>query len=149
MGADPLETALVEMWERMSEFEGLAGGRVSRSATPSAASPAARCPEIPGELAQIPELIERGRQRAAVYFDKLDARLGEARFLAGDRFTVADITALVHRRLREVHRDRGRLKAARTWRAGVTRWPGAESIRANGVARGRPIPPPRPPAPRW
>ena len=50
-------------------------------------------PGIPGESAQIPELIERGRQRSVLYFDRIDARLGEARFLAGERFTTADITA--------------------------------------------------------
>ena len=92
MGADPLEMALVEMWERMSEFEGLLAVAESfRNAKRSFAGRA--LPGIPGELAQIPELIERGKQRAALYFDKLDARLGEARYLAGERFTVADITA--------------------------------------------------------
>ena len=92
MGADALEMARVEMWERMSEFEGLLAVAESfRNAKRSFAGRA--LPGIPGELAQIPELIERGRRRAEVYFDKLDARLGEARFLAGDRFTVADITA--------------------------------------------------------
>ena len=92
MGADPEEMARAEMWERMSEFEGLLAVAESfRNAKRSFAGRA--LPGVPGELAQIPELIERGKQRAALYFDKLDARLGEARFLAGDRFTVADITA--------------------------------------------------------
>ncbi len=92
MGADPLEMALVEMWERMSEFEGLfAVAESFRNAKRSFAGRA--LPGVAGELAQIPELIERGKQRAGIYFDKLDTRLGEARFLAGDRFTVADITA--------------------------------------------------------
>ncbi len=92
MGADPLEMALVDMWERMSEFEGLLAVAESfRNAKRSFAGRA--LPGIPGELAQIPELIERGKQRAALYFDKLEARLGEAPYLAGERFTVADITA--------------------------------------------------------
>lgn len=92
MGADPEEMARAEMWERMSEFEGLLAVAESfRNAKRSFAGRA--LPGVPGELAQIPELIERGKQRAALYFDKLDARLGEARFLAGERFTVADITA--------------------------------------------------------
>ena len=51
MGADALEIARVEMWERMSESEGLFAGRALLG--------------IPGESAQIPELIERGRQRLA------------------------------------------------------------------------------------
>ena len=92
MGADALETARAEMWERMSEFEGLfAVAESFRNAKRSFAGRA--LPGIPGESAQIPELIERGRQRAALYFDRVDARLGESRFLAGARFTTADITA--------------------------------------------------------
>ena len=92
MGADPLEMAQVEMWERMSEFEGLLAVAESfRNARRSFAGRA--LPGVPGELAQIPALIARGKQRAGIYFDKLDARLGEARYLAGARFTVADITA--------------------------------------------------------
>ena len=92
MGADPEEMARAEMWERMSEFEGLLAVAESfRNAKRSFAGRA--LPGVAGEVSQIPELIERGRQRAALYFDKLDARLGEARFLAGERFTVADITA--------------------------------------------------------
>ena len=76
----------------MSEFEGLLAVAESfRNAKRSFAGRA--LPGVPGELAQIPELIERGKQRAALYFDKLDTRLGEARYLAGERFTVADITA--------------------------------------------------------
>ena len=92
MGADALETARAEMWERMSEFEGLfAVAESFRNAKRSFAGRA--LPGIPGESLQIPELIERGRQRAVLYFDRLDARLGESRFLAGARFTTADITA--------------------------------------------------------
>ncbi|MDE0059991.1 MAG: glutathione S-transferase [Defluviicoccus sp.] len=92
MGADALEKARVEMWERMSEFEGLLAVAESfRNAKRSFAGRA--LPGIPGEMAQIPELVERGRQRAALYFDKLDGRLADARYLAGERFTVADITA--------------------------------------------------------
>ena len=92
MGADPLEMAQVEMWERISEFEGLfAVAESFRNAKRSFAGRA--LPGVPGEIAQIPELIERGRQRAALYLDRLEARLSEARYLAGERFTVADITA--------------------------------------------------------
>ena len=76
----------------MSEFEGLfAVAESFRNAKRSFAGRA--LPGIPGESAQIPELIERGKQRAVLYFDRLDARLGEARFLAGESFTTADITA--------------------------------------------------------
>ena len=128
MGADPLEMARVEMWERMSEFEGLLAVAESfRNAKRSFAGRA--LPGIPGELAQIPELIERGRQRAAHYFDKLDARLGEAPYLAGERFTVADITAwctVDFAKFIEIEVVEGRPNLAR-WRDEVA---DRESIRA-------------------
>src|SRR5262249_21612589 len=52
---------------------------------------------LPGPVAweQIPALAERGRRRAAVFFDKLETRLGESELIAGKRFTYADIVAFV------------------------------------------------------
>jgi glutathione S-transferase len=49
----------------------------------------------PHDYAQIPELAERSRLRVKNFFADLDARLGEVSFVAGQRFSVADITALV------------------------------------------------------
>ncbi len=49
----------------------------------------------PENYEQIPELAERGRRRVAAFFEKLDTRLTQTEFLAGERFTIADITALV------------------------------------------------------
>ena len=43
---------------------------------------------------QIPELAERGRLRAERFFHRLDAQLADHRYITGDRFSVADITAL-------------------------------------------------------
>ncbi len=50
---------------------------------------------MPGqhEHAQIPELVERGRTRATQFMQWLDTRLDKREFIAGDQFTVADITA--------------------------------------------------------
>ena len=44
---------------------------------------------------QIPGLAERSKLRVKNFFADFDARLGEAAFVAGQRFSVADITALV------------------------------------------------------
>jgi glutathione S-transferase len=44
---------------------------------------------------QIPALVERGRQRVADFYADLEERLAETPFVAGDRFSVADITAAV------------------------------------------------------
>jgi glutathione S-transferase len=45
---------------------------------------------------QVPALAERGKRRAAVFFDKLETRLGESEFIAGDRYTYADIVGYVY-----------------------------------------------------
>ncbi len=45
--------------------------------------------------AQIPALVEGGRQRVADFYTDLEARLAEVPFVAGDHFSVADITAMV------------------------------------------------------
>ena len=44
---------------------------------------------------QIPELAERGRKRIARLYEMLDTRFANVEYLAGDQFTVADITALI------------------------------------------------------
>jgi len=46
----------------------------------------------PQEIAQMPELIERGRKRSEQFFDRIEKRLLESQFIAGDSFSVADIT---------------------------------------------------------
>ena len=58
----------------------------NRGLTPSA---------IEGLRPQIAELVERGRNSMARFFAHFDQRLGDVRFVAGDAFTVADITTFV------------------------------------------------------
>jgi glutathione S-transferase len=49
----------------------------------------------PHNYEQIPELAERGRTRVQNFFHDMDARLGDRAFVAGERYTIADITAMV------------------------------------------------------
>ena len=44
---------------------------------------------------EIPELAERGRARVLQFFDRLDTQLAENDFVAGDSYSMADITAMV------------------------------------------------------
>ncbi len=44
---------------------------------------------------QIPALIERSKQRVANFYTDFEARLKQVEFVAGDRFSAADITTLV------------------------------------------------------
>jgi len=92
-GADPYERAIVEEWQRHGEFDGfLAVAEAFRNATPGFKDRA-----LTGQhgYAQIPELVERGRQRTLRFFEILDQRLGQNEFVAGPRYSIADITALV------------------------------------------------------
>lgn len=49
----------------------------------------------PDEYAQIPDLIDRGLARTQNFFRDFDESLRSREFVAGDRYTMADITALV------------------------------------------------------
>jgi glutathione S-transferase len=93
MGSTPLEKAEVASWQWRVEFEGLLAVAEALRNT----SPAMRNRALPGpaDYVQIPELGERGRERTLAFFRALDARLAEHSFVAGERFSVADITAVV------------------------------------------------------
>lgn len=45
--------------------------------------------------AQIPALVERGRRRALAFLAQLERQLGTSPYVAGETFSLADITALV------------------------------------------------------
>jgi glutathione S-transferase len=93
-GIDPAEKGLVEMWSRRAELDGyLPAQDVLRNTLRAFAGRA-----LPGrddDVPQLPELAERGRATFARFLARLDRRLDESEFLAGPRFTVADITAFV------------------------------------------------------
>ena len=92
MGASPLDKARVEMWQRVMEQDGLAAvGETYRNSAPNLAG--RRMAGTAGGD-QIPEIAEQGRERVAEFLDMLDERLGEADYVAGDSFSIADITAL-------------------------------------------------------
>lgn len=93
LGTTPLDKAEVASWHWRAEFEGLlAVAEVLRNSSPAMAGRA-----LPGpvDYAQIPALAERGMQRLQQFLQALDTRLADRRFVAGERFSVADITAAV------------------------------------------------------
>jgi glutathione S-transferase len=86
-GRGAKEIAQVEMWNRRAELNLLAGvAAVFRHL-----HPAMREMEKP----QVPEWAEANRPRVIDFLNILDAELKNRLFLAGDHFSVADITALV------------------------------------------------------
>jgi glutathione S-transferase len=47
-----------------------------------------------GAVPQIPALIERGKLRVARFHEKFNEQLSKNKFIAGDSFSVADITTI-------------------------------------------------------
>ncbi|NOD46718.1 MULTISPECIES: glutathione S-transferase [unclassified Ruegeria] len=93
MGRTPDEKGLVLMWNAIAEQQG--GLPIAETLRNS--HPAFRDRAIPGpsNYAQIPELAQRGKDRVIQFFDLLEARLTESAFIAGDDFTLADISTFV------------------------------------------------------
>ncbi len=93
-GTSPIEIARIESWTRRIENDGYTAAvyafRNSRDAFKDRAAPG-KWPPIP----QIPELATRGAIMWNAFVEGLDARLGEAEWIAGGGYSFADITALV------------------------------------------------------
>lgn len=93
LGDTPQSKAEIATWNWRVEFEGLlAVAETLRNGTPAMANRA-----LPGpvDYPQIPELAQRGLARVQQFFATLNQRLADREFVAADRFSVADITALV------------------------------------------------------
>ena len=87
------QRALTAMWERRVEQEGFAA--VMEAIRNTAAGLKGRAIAGPHGYDQIPALAERSKLRVQNFFADLDARLAEVPFVAGERYSIADITALV------------------------------------------------------
>ena len=93
LGSSPQEKAEIASWNWRIEFEGLlAIAEAMRNSAPSLANRA-----LPGPMnhAQIPELAQRGLARLQQFLVTLNERLAEREFIATDRFSIADLTAVV------------------------------------------------------
>lgn len=93
MGKTPIEAARISEWNWRLEFEGLSAvAEILRNSSPYMKG---RAMTGPRNVEQMPELAERGRLRLGYFWEDLNARLTQSGFVASDRFTFADITALV------------------------------------------------------
>jgi glutathione S-transferase len=93
LGATPKARALVAMWERRVELEGFASVMEAvRNAVPGLKN---RAIAGPHDYEQSPALVERNKQRVRNFYADFNARLADVAFVAGDEFSVADITAVV------------------------------------------------------
>ena len=93
LGSTPREKAEIASWNWRVEFEGLLS--IAEAMRNSAPALAGRALPGPVDYAQIPELARRGLARVQHFFADLDERLAGRDFVAADRFSVADITAVV------------------------------------------------------
>ncbi len=93
-GRTAIEQATIESWQRRCELDGMfAVAGIFRNRSPGFAMRA-----MPGStppLAQSEELAARGEVLTAHFLDRLEERLLVSPFVAGDSYSVADITALV------------------------------------------------------
>jgi glutathione S-transferase len=86
MGKDNREQAFIEMWNRRMELNLFAPVSRAFQHTSEIFKPM---------LKQFPEYGETQREITRLQLQWLDAQIGNKPFIAGDRFTIADITALV------------------------------------------------------
>jgi glutathione S-transferase len=92
-GTTPKEKAVIAMWDRRVELDGFAA--VMEAVRNAAAGLKGRAIAGPHAYEQIPALVERGKQRVADFYADLEARFAGNAFVAGEQFSVADITAVV------------------------------------------------------
>ena len=93
MGVNPSEKAIISMWEHRMEWDGfLPVAEFLRNSVERFKNRG-----LTGTLNfnQIPALAERGKKRIAHFHDFLDRRLAESKFVATDKYSIADITAQV------------------------------------------------------
>ena len=117
-GATPAERGEIAMRQRKAEADVLdAVSAYFHHATPGLG------PDIEGE--QVPAWGELQKSRAEAAFERFDALLGERAYLAGDKFSVADITlaaGLVFADFAKIEIP-ATLKNLTEWRARVTARP--------------------------
>ncbi|NJR79937.1 glutathione S-transferase family protein [Sphingomonas corticis] len=127
-GARAAEIARVEDWTRRIEAEGYAAAVYALRNR----APAFMNRGLPGAwpaIPQIPALTQRAQAMFARFVAGLDARLGEAEWIAGERYSFADITALA-----TIDFARAAKLAVPAEATGLARWHAAASARPSAAA---------------
>jgi glutathione S-transferase len=93
LGRTPHEKAEIASWNWRIEFEGLMA--IAEAMRNSAPAMKGRALSGPHDYAQIPELAQRGLARLHHFLADLDAHVAGRDVVAGDGFSIADITAVV------------------------------------------------------
>ncbi|RZL64512.1 MAG: glutathione S-transferase [Variovorax sp.] len=93
LGVTPKEKAEIASWQWRVEFEGLMS--IAEAMRNSAPAMTNRALPGPVDYAQIPELAQRGLAKLQHFMVTLNDRLADREFMATDRFSLVDITAVV------------------------------------------------------
>jgi glutathione S-transferase len=120
-GRGPLDIGLTEMWSRRVENNLFAPvAQVFRHL-----HPAMKELEVP----QVPEWAEANRPRVFNFLEILDRQLADHEFIAGERYSVADITALVTIDFMRVPKLKvpDELTHVKRWHAAVSARPSAKA----------------------
>ena len=91
-GSDAKDKARVEMWNHHMFQEGF---MAVAEALQFRAADEGDWPLLLRSFEQIPDLASRGVARIGHFMEDLDGRLSESKYVAGDNYSVADITAFV------------------------------------------------------
>ena len=93
LGTTPLQKADIAAWNWRCEM----GGLMSVAEALRNSSPNMKDRALPGprNVAQIPELAERGAMKLGWFFQTLNRQLSVNDYIAGDAYSVADITATI------------------------------------------------------
>lgn len=93
MGKDAKEKALIEMWNAHMENDGYSAAvDLYRNTTEGYENLAKTGPN---QYKQIPEIAERAKQQLKNFYNFLNLRLEKEKFICGDDFSIADITAFI------------------------------------------------------
>ena len=127
-GADPPEIGRIEEWTRRIESEGYAAAVYAwRNTRPGFAGRA-----LPGqwpEVEQLPGLAERARVMWARFVAALEHQLGSRVWIVGERYSFADVSALV-----TIDFARAAGLAVPDGCAGLARWHAAATARPSAAA---------------
>ncbi len=97
-GRDPADRAAIDMWNRRLELDGfLPALHAVRNLLPLFAGRVV--PGTRNDLAQLPELVERGKAMLEIFLGRLEPALEGQDFIAGAAVSIADITGFFTVRL--------------------------------------------------
>ena len=90
-GSSAAERAIIDMWARRLELDGFIPMlHAVRNHVPMFEGRV-----VPGtrtDLPQLPEMVTRGKEMMGVLLDRLEPHMAQSTFIAGEKFSIADIT---------------------------------------------------------